>query len=374
MTASPSVVHRLPSLTGLRFAAAFFVLLGHVNVWTPFLPTAMVSVSFFFVLSGFVLMWSARPRDTTRTFWRRRAWKILPNHVVTWAAMYVVFVITGISAVPGGPPPGDRWTSSPVISLLLLHPWAPLPEFLYSVNPVSWSLSSEILFYLLFPFIIPLVRRIPARLLTAAALAMVVLVFTVPIVAGTLDGPALQPDVVEMPLVQYWFTYFFPPSRLPEFVLGMVLARLVRNGFTPRLGVTIPTVAAVICFNTAFFFLPPLFVFVAASVVPVALVVVAAASMDLRGARSMWRTPLMVFLGEISFALYLVHPLVVELFNAWAGSAIRPVIGTIATIVLEIALCLLAAWLLHRTVERPLMRRFGSTPRIPDRATDDSPG
>jgi peptidoglycan/LPS O-acetylase OafA/YrhL len=40
-------------------------------------------VSFFFVLSGFVLTWSARPDDIATGFWRRRIARIYPVHLVT---------------------------------------------------------------------------------------------------------------------------------------------------------------------------------------------------------------------------------------------------------------------------------------------------
>ena len=86
---------RLPSLTGLRFAAAFLVFGFHAHIegivaagatrdvmdWV-FGPGA-AGVSFFFVLSGFVLTWSVRPGETAWRFWRRRIAKIYPNHAVT---------------------------------------------------------------------------------------------------------------------------------------------------------------------------------------------------------------------------------------------------------------------------------------------------
>src|SRR3712207_2880383 len=86
----------LPSLTGMRFVAAFMVFCGHAmaeNLFgddsvnralvNPALAGSFTGVSFFFVLSGFVLTWSARDDDTKRRFWRRRFWRIYPVHLVT---------------------------------------------------------------------------------------------------------------------------------------------------------------------------------------------------------------------------------------------------------------------------------------------------
>src|SRR5437868_13769353 len=104
---------QLRSLTGLRFIAAFVVFGFHVTVANLITPNGAVSaaltyffrqgatgVSFFFMLSGFVLCWSARPGDSARRFWRRRAAKIYPNHLVT-ALVALAFVIVASVAVSG---------------------------------------------------------------------------------------------------------------------------------------------------------------------------------------------------------------------------------------------------------------------------------
>src|SRR5919107_1067497 len=80
---APAALPSLPSLTGLRWMAALLVFGLHVHNFGWFGGTGgrLVSwafgagatgVSFFFVLSGFVLTWSARPRDRALAFWRRR--------------------------------------------------------------------------------------------------------------------------------------------------------------------------------------------------------------------------------------------------------------------------------------------------------------
>lgn len=71
---------RLDSLTGLRWWAAFGVFLYHMQNFAPvpvlsqFAPYGNSGVAFFFVLSGFVLSYSAKETTTTRNFyWRRFA-------------------------------------------------------------------------------------------------------------------------------------------------------------------------------------------------------------------------------------------------------------------------------------------------------------
>jgi peptidoglycan/LPS O-acetylase OafA/YrhL len=88
---------RLPSLTGMRFIAAVGVFLFHGILYGGFFSSthavgvlgSVVNVAgwagvvFFFILSGFVLTWSLRPKDTVPSFWRRRLLKVFPNHLVT---------------------------------------------------------------------------------------------------------------------------------------------------------------------------------------------------------------------------------------------------------------------------------------------------
>jgi len=84
---------RVASLTGLRGVAAVSVLLYHIphqpaftQFAIPLFSRAYLAVDLFFILSGFVLTWVARPGEPRRRFYRRRLVKIFPNHIVTWTA------------------------------------------------------------------------------------------------------------------------------------------------------------------------------------------------------------------------------------------------------------------------------------------------
>src|SRR4051812_31603838 len=115
-----------------------------------------VGVSFFFILSGFVLTWSVRHHDTTRAFWRRRFFKIYPNHLLTLIAAAVL--LGGVSKMALD-------LMAAILNALLLHSFFPDMTIWTSYNSVSWSLSNEALFYLLFPAVFLLIKRIrPERL------------------------------------------------------------------------------------------------------------------------------------------------------------------------------------------------------------------
>src|SRR5207244_9434493 len=109
------------------------------------------------VLSGFVLTWSAKPAKRTGAFIRRRLVKIFPNHLVLWVVAMLLVPAAAATAV------------APVANLFLVHAWFPSPKIFISINSPSWSLCVELLFYVLFPFFIKLVRRIAENRLWAWA-------------------------------------------------------------------------------------------------------------------------------------------------------------------------------------------------------------
>ncbi|MCP9206649.1 acyltransferase family protein [Streptomyces sp. NEAU-Y11] len=354
---------RLPSLTGLRFVAAFAVFASHAyfalwfdGTWenntpaTVALITARSGVGFFFLLSGFVLAWSARPGDTAPAFWRRRAAKIYPTHLVTWFGALVLINWTG----------GQVAARQALPNLALIQAWWPVFDVYDSVNGVSWSLSCEAFFYLCFPLLIHLVRRIPARQLWLWAAGTAATVILLPLAATA--AFASEPRFFAFPvsLHQYWFVYTFPLTRLLEFVLGMLLARAVLEGV--RVGVrfrhALPALALGYPLAVQ---VPFLYAISAVLVVPMALLVLAGAGADIRGSRSWVRTRPMVWLGDVSFAFYMVHMLVLQYGyrlideNHDASRTVRA-----GAVVLLFAAALLTAWATYALIERPVTRRLGS--------------
>ncbi|WP_051856746.1 acyltransferase family protein [Streptomyces sp. NRRL B-1347] len=351
--------HRLPSLTGMRFAAAAAVFAFHASFAGFFADpgtqhrladvlskAGWVGVSFFFVLSGFVLTWSARPADSARRFWRRRLAKIYPSHLVTALAAFVLLATTGAALQPG----------AVSANVLLVQSFFPQPDMYVSGNPVSWSLSCELLFYLAFPLLWRALRALPARGLWPLAAALAAAVTALPAAVALLpDTPALALPDGTTGQWQYWLLYVFPPVRAAEFALGMVMARIVREGHWrgPR---PLPAAALLGAGYVLATQLPYLAGLVAATLVPVALLIGALAHADATGRPTVLAAPALVRLGELSFALYLVHRLV--LIHGHRALDERAFTTPVALLVTAAALAvsLAVAALLHHAVEKPAMR------------------
>jgi peptidoglycan/LPS O-acetylase OafA/YrhL len=349
---------RLPSLTGMRFVAAFLVFVFHVAYQFPFGDQAVATdyskvvanagqagVGFFFILSGFILTWTIRPRDRARSFWRRRAAKIYPNYVIAWVATLALILATGQSVNP----------LTAVANLFLLQSWVPRVSVIFSMDDVSWTLSCEALFYLSFPLLYLLISRIPASRLWAAAGVLVAAIWLMPVIATVLPG---QPKFFVTPVWQLWLVYIFPLTRALDFALGMVMARVVQSGKWIRL----PAGYAAVLLAGAYagsLYLPVLFGEVAATVIPLALLVSAVAAADLTGGRTFLRNRTMIWLGEISYAFYLVHELVLSYGHRALGATRTWDTGTVALLALgALAVSVLLSWLLYSVVEVPALRRL----------------
>ncbi|ASR37515.1 hypothetical protein BAY61_23735 [Prauserella marina] len=348
----------------MRFLAALLVFVFHVatvfaypdaetaaGVQSVTGRLAFLGVSFFFVLSGFVLTWSARPGDGAGSFLRRRLCKIYPNHLVTFAVALILLLVLA-KPVTGVLP-----------NLLLFHAWIPDQSIFNSVNVVSWSLSCELVFYLFFPLLYRWITRIGEKHLWWWASGVVVAVLCVPFVAEiaipATDGDPLQAGSSTS---QVWFVFIFPPVALLQFVLGILMARIVLAG--RWFGLPLPVAALALVGGYALALLVPYnFGINATTIVPIALVIAAGAVADVRGRRTLLRGRTMLWLGEVSFAFYLVHYVVLLDGRELLGLPRLSVGGEVALSIAGFAVSLALAFLLYLGVERPVMRRWSRARR-----------
>ena len=327
---------RLDALTSLRWFAAFAVLLRHIWGRTSLVPhdfaehflrQGVVGVSFFFILSGFVLTWSHVANDTPRSFYGRRIARIYPAYAVA-ALGTAVFVLSKHLHI------GFR----DVFTFTLLQAWIPDGKYHFALNSVSWSLSVELFFYVAFPFLLPRLTRLPLntrRLLMAACVVIPLLI-----------AVGLRPHEGE---TSYWFMYVFPPVRMLEFVAGILLALEVRDGTWPRVGVT-PAVAIALAGYVAAGFVPEPLMWTATALLPFVILIGAVAQSDLDRPIRVLHLRALVWLGEASYAFYLVHLTVLAVLLDHVSSK------TAGLLALPVGL--VAAALLHELVETPAERRL----------------
>ncbi len=167
-----------------------------------------------------------------------------------------------------------------------------------------------------------------------------------------------------------------PLLRLPEFVIGMTLALMLKRGewMPPRLGLALPLAVAGYALSEAPT-IPGTDVHpgLAATVGFYALLVAALADVDARGRSTFLARPLWQELGRVSFAFYLVHLLVIAAVSSgWPdGHPELPGRQALPLALAAFAIALAIAWILHKLVEVP--RSDGCCASTPTRARAVAP-
>ena len=347
---------RLDILTGLRWWAALWVFVYHlqalVNIPAPWLfPVGYghYGVTFFFVLSGFVLTWSWNPWVNVSTFYVRRFARIWPAHFV--ALLLAIPVFYSLT-----PRPEQTWVKDFDLGLLslsvpLLQAWSRDAEVLFSGNPAAWTLTCEFFFYAIHPWLMRALSqwRVRGALIVLAAVWGASIIYRL---AVRNDPSAWW--AADMPL---------PIVHAPEFILGMAIAWALRNGWRPRVrlwpsviifgsGLLTLIVASrrphVWGMSTVSAFSSELMAFLCT------VVIAGAAVTALGGDRSWLASRTMVNLGAWSFAFYLVHATVIYAVRGVTGVNSGPAGALLALGVFVAALG--AAVLLYKFVEHPAER------------------
>lgn len=354
-TPQGSARRTLDQLTALRFVAAMAVLFSHLAflatnrikgvgaVYDMLFRQGGIGVSFFFVLSGFIISHVYRDRLVggaigVRQFLFRRLSRIMPLH---WAT---ALAFAAWLTVAKGEPPAS---STLLLNLALLQSWAPDPLVHFSLNGPSWSLSDEMFFYLCFP-----VLALASSRLLGGAVATAVIVLGLLAAASSATTPGFSASAE-------WLFYVNPATRLVEFVTGVLLHRAYRAGAGRACAGTGFEVAASAAIVMAMLGAEPIGVPLAFRYQLAFLPVMAATVLIFAygdGALSRrLRRPLPVLLGEASFALYLIHrPIVTFAAQTWAD-------GGPGDVALAIALAIGSTLLAVATFvcfERPVLDRL----------------
>lgn len=347
---SQPVRGRLASLTGLRAVAALLVVGTHAAFATGKLSHGYVGlvwarleigVSIFFALSGYLLFrpWVVAAADgaaapSTRAYARRRLRRVMPAYVVTVLVAYGVYTFYST-----GPNPGQSWSGLiRHLTLTQIYTDNYLLTYLHRGLSQTWSLAVEAAFYVALPLLAYLLlvvvcgdRWQPARLLAGlAGLAAIS-----PLWLFVLTTTDWLPNSAGM-----WL-----PAQLAAFAGGMAVAVLQVMGVRWRAGLVVPV--AVALFLSTVSVAGPLSKAVLYAVI--AMLVVAAPTLAAGGLsdRLLSSRP-MVWLGEISYEIFLVHVLVMAVvLGAVLGWPLFT--GSLAGLyLLTLAVTIPLAWLLNR--------------------------
>ena len=315
---------RLEGLTSLRFFAALHVILFHLNVegiltggpwwYRNFAGIGYIGVNFFFVLSGFILVYTyAGTGDLSPLrFWRARLARIYPAYLLSLAVSAPFFFFTARRLnLPFFSWSEQHLALASILTIVLLQSW--VPQGALAWNPVCWSLSDEAFFYSAFPFLLNRIKTLSRRLLLwIAAIWLISLTLSLGYVALHPDGAA---KVNSSEVTLFWRNVlsFNPLVRLPEFVVGMFTCRLFLSKGCGRAvaSVSVLTGVAGVVMVTIFASRIPNPVISTGLLSPAFAAIIYGVAAQPRWTRFLALPPL-VYLGEASYSLYLLHSYVIS--------------------------------------------------------------
>ncbi len=354
----------IPALTGLRGYAALWVLLSHLSFTTTFslaigervrwklaeglLRHEYLAVDLFFVLSGFVLT-HAHARELDARVDRRaygrflllRLARVYPLHIT---ALLLVFLVN--VAFPSSVRPTDTGGAL-TLHVLMMSSWGFVSGLTW--NDPAWSLSSEWLAYLVLP---------PIVLATAGLKSLRAQLATLALLAAGFGGLFFGLGV--------YLTYAEGVGATGRVLFGVALGSVLRRLYDQ------PRVRA-LPWGAMFWLALPLAAACMtewdgrrrdnnlASYLAVVFIVFAAACARPRAVPLLSLRPA-VYLGEISYAIYIFHfPVLrllgllfdghVEVKDGGLAATFAPLIATAA-----VGLTILVAALAHHAIEEPVRR------------------
>lgn len=192
----------IPEIDGLRFIAIVTVVLLHTSTnyiitfgnsvsetgwysWTePFFSLGGVGVDIFFSISGFILAMPfaktylfQEPKTKLKNYYWRRVTRLEPPYLISLIALFFCYVVffhkDWLSYL-------DNFGASVIYSHYLIYgTWN-------EINPVAWSLETEVQFYIIAPFISIFLF---SKSIWVRRIIMVILILTLDMIIPGLMGP-----------------------------------------------------------------------------------------------------------------------------------------------------------------------------------------
>lgn len=359
MVPSPAISKiRLDALTGLRFFAVLLVYGSH-HPLPDYLPERLAGffmagyngVTIFFVLSGFVIGLNYLESISTLS-----PQAILRYLIARLARVYPLYLLVLIYVWLNLGAPQDE---SLIFHILALQSWLPQLSQVFRLNPPGWSVGVEFFLYACFPIIAILIapyrknQRLLWLLVLATFTAMVLLASSF-----TLTGLAALPR--DDPNSAHRWLYRIPLTRLGDFSLGILGALLYRKIEATQQRInpiwTIITYVAIGCILLFMGWTENLFSAFSWDVAysPFAfLLILGLALVPTSAPAQLLASRPLVILGEASFAMYLIHFHLMQIFDIGRYSKLMPIVA----VPLWLAFGGITLWIavgLNRLIETPI--------------------
>ena len=343
----PALKYR-PDIDALRAWAVIAVLLFHLDL--TWCQGGFVGVDVFFVISGYLITRNIRVAIEERAFslmdfYARRVRRLMPSLLVT---LTFTGLIGSVLIAPTHLEKLAKNTLGASLSISNIFFWKQTSYFddALKLNAMThtWSLSLEEQFYLIYPL---LLMWVSTRVKTRSKLIYPFIAFTVGSLVFAIWSTAAKPT----------FAFFMVPARLWEFTLGglmWIVEPYLHRGERYRVSslMLIAGMTMVISSCALISEYDP-FPGLLGLIPCLGAALIIAAQPSASGIGSLCAHPLLVRIGKLSYALYLVHWPLIALYR---HARFEVELSATAQVGLGVGSFGLA-YLLHRVVEQPLRRR-----------------
>ena len=356
----------LPALDGLRFMAAMLVAGGHyASIFSQGSASGTITtltglgMTLFFVLSGFVIHYNycrtIPEKGGVRNFSVARFARLYPLYIALFIIDFSYTGLTGHGACGRAGEAGHSFALANYVTLTQSWFYVVIckSSLIYQYGPVAaitWSISVEAFFYVVYVGIAKLIARgkWPLRrvvgLSAASYIAVVIYLFGCASLQQEIDrtglalfGPVATVDAGYQDSLLRWLFYFNPVARLGEFFLGMAAAHLFLERKSSRASLqsaqtSVIVLAAVVGALAIHYFLYDIVASRSVTIgriasplyaPAVAVVMYLVARYDTFSSRFL-SNPILVRFGEASYSIYLMHEILPSLYKRLGLLAIDP--------------------------------------------------
>lgn len=290
---------RLEQLTFTRFLAAILIVLYHYGDKVfPFshdsidflFKQANIGVSYFFILSGFVMIIAYSHKDKIEfgDYIQKRLARIYPVYLLATLVLLSYFLVLGINVDYKGL----------LLNVTLIQSW--IPGYALSFNSPGWSIAVEMFFYISFPFLFNLFYK------KYALQQLTVLIFVFFIASQIAFHVLIQSTFYNgYPSKSHDLIYYFPLMHFSEFLIGNLAGLFFLKGIKVRnydlpIIILMIIISVLLKINIGINFHNGMLAFVF-----VPLIIMISANNGFLTRLSNKKS--LVFLGEISYGMYILQ-------------------------------------------------------------------
>lgn len=365
---------RVESLTFFRFVAAFIVVIFHFGIGTWFTKTfgrfvtaGPEMVSFFFVLSGFVMVLSQIKKEnfSSYKYYYARIARILPIYLLGLIIMLPLkYNINPISN-----------SVSLILNLTFTQSWiSPYP---LSFNSPAWSVSVEMFFYLTFPLILFYIKKAKPKPLNFLVVTLLIWAFTQFILINLLNSKFYLGFLT----TSHDLIFYFPLSHFCSFLIGISTGYLFlksshwKNLFNNKLSNIMVILVMLLLYYSIVKepFLKEYFKlnlpFGSSLYAPIFAIVILIVSSSNNIFTKIFTLKPLVFLGNISFAIYILHSPLHTIYKKLLTTYFKDFELTktqdfLFFIFLLFIICTISYYLLEKPLQKIIMKNYSNVTKL----------